>query len=74
MFLFGAMLTILYLFRAFDLVFLGEAKGLLAKEGSIVMVLCVASFALLSLLGGIFINYPNRVIQTMITQIMSGIR
>jgi proton-translocating NADH-quinone oxidoreductase chain N len=73
MFLFGAMMTILYLFRVFDLVFLGEAKGPLAKEGSTTMVLCVASFALLSLLGGIFINYPNRVIQTIITQIMSGI-
>ena len=74
MFLFGAMLTILYLFRVFDLVFLGEAKGPLAKEGSTTMVLCVASFALLSLLGGIFINYPNRMIQIIINQIMSGIR
>jgi proton-translocating NADH-quinone oxidoreductase chain N len=74
MFLFGAMMTILYLFRAFDMVFLGEIKGPPAKEGSTTMVLCVACFALLSLLGGIFINYPNRMIQTIINQIMSGIR
>jgi NADH:ubiquinone oxidoreductase subunit 5 (subunit L)/multisubunit Na+/H+ antiporter MnhA subunit len=74
MFLFGAMLTILYLFRAFDSVFMGEAKGHLAKEGSIVMVFCVASFAFLSLLGGLLINYPNHVIQTTVTQMMSGIR
>jgi len=74
MFLFGAMLTILYLFRAFDSVFMGEAKGHLAQEGSIVMVLCVASFAFLSLLGGFFINYPNHIIQTIVTQMMSGIR
>ncbi len=73
-FLFGAVLTILYLFRTFNLVFLGEIKNPSAREGSTVMVFCVASFALLSLLSGIFINYPNRVIQTTINQIMSSIR
>ncbi len=74
MFLFGAILTILYLFRAFDSVFMGEAKGILAKEGSVVMVLCVASFAFLSLIGGLLINYPNHIIQNIVTQMMSGTR
>lgn len=58
-FLLGAFLTILYLFRVFNLVFLGEARSSLAKEGSTVMVVSVAMLALLSLFGGIFINYPS---------------
>jgi formate hydrogenlyase subunit 3/multisubunit Na+/H+ antiporter MnhD subunit len=60
-FLFGALLTILYLFRVFNLVFMGERKdpSLSITEGSAMMVTCVAVFALLSLLGGIFIRFPN---------------
>jgi proton-translocating NADH-quinone oxidoreductase chain N len=60
-FLFGALLTILYLFRAFNLIFLGERKNpaLVVKEGSQLMLACVAIFALLSLLGGILIRFPN---------------
>ena len=59
LFLLGAFLTIIYLFRAFNLIFLGEAK-IRAKEGSVTMVACVAVLALLSLLGGIFIGYPAK--------------
>jgi proton-translocating NADH-quinone oxidoreductase chain N len=70
-FLFGAVLTILYLFRTFNLVFLGEVKTSSAREGSSVMVLCVALFAALSLLGGIFIGYPNQVLHTTTQQMMS---
>ncbi|MCX5699240.1 MAG: NADH-quinone oxidoreductase subunit L [Candidatus Omnitrophica bacterium] len=71
-FLFGALLTILYLFRAFNLVFLGERKNpsLSVKEGSPLMLICVASFALLSLLGGIFIAFPNQIAQITAQQIM----
>jgi len=60
-FLFGALLTILYLFRAFNLAFMGERKNpaLQISEGSQLMLICVAAFALLSLLGGIFIRFPN---------------
>ncbi|MFA6431355.1 MAG: NADH-quinone oxidoreductase subunit L [Candidatus Margulisiibacteriota bacterium] len=54
----GAFMTILYLTRLFSMIFLGEPKGLLVKEGSFLMVFCVALLAALSLLGGIFINYP----------------
>jgi len=70
-FLFGALLTILYLFRAFNMVFLGEIKDSSVSEGSWLMVLCVAIFAGLSLAGGIFINYPNTVIQTITQQLFS---
>ncbi len=53
----GAFMTIIYLFRVFNLVFLGEAK-VPAREGSVTMITCVAALAALSLIGGIFINYP----------------
>jgi formate hydrogenlyase subunit 3/multisubunit Na+/H+ antiporter MnhD subunit len=57
LFLAGAFLTIIYLFRVFNLVFLGEAK-VPAREGSVTMIACVAALAALSLIGGIFISYP----------------
>jgi NADH:ubiquinone oxidoreductase subunit 5 (subunit L)/multisubunit Na+/H+ antiporter MnhA subunit len=72
-FLSGAVMTILYLFRVFNLVFLGEAKTLLVNEGSISMVICATLLALLSLLGGIFIRYPNQIIN-IITQQIIGIK
>ena len=54
-FLVGAVLTILYLFRLFSMVFLGEAKSS-GREGSRVMVACVALLAVLALVSGIFIS------------------
>lgn len=57
-FIIGAFLTILYLFRVFNLVFLGEAKGKPAREGSMLMVLCVVFLAILSIGSGILANYP----------------
>jgi NADH:ubiquinone oxidoreductase subunit 5 (subunit L)/multisubunit Na+/H+ antiporter MnhA subunit len=72
-FLVGAVLTILYLFRAFNLVFLGEIKNTAAKEGSSLMVSCVALFAFLSLAGGILISYPNHIIQVIVQQ-TAGLR
>jgi len=57
-FIIGAFLTIIYLFRLFSLIFLGDAKGILAKEGSKSMIFCVALLAFLSLGSGILINYP----------------
>lgn len=70
-FLFGALLTILYLLRAFNMVFLGEIKNSSAKEGSLIMLLCVGLFAILSLAGGIFIQYPNAVVQEITRQLFS---
>lgn len=56
-FFFGAILTILYLFRLFNLVFLGDVKTP-GREGSPIMIFSVVILALLSLLGGVFISYP----------------
>ena len=55
-FLAGAMMTILYLFRIFNMIFLGEG-AIKAKEGSFTMVASVAILAALSLFAGIFIQY-----------------
>jgi NADH:ubiquinone oxidoreductase subunit 5 (subunit L)/multisubunit Na+/H+ antiporter MnhA subunit len=57
-FLAGAILTILYLFRVFSMVFLGAQKFPQVREGSARMVFCVVLFAVLSLAGGILIKYP----------------
>ena len=56
-FMAGAAMTILYLFRAFNLIFLGSASNH-AKEGSPVMVASVAILGTASLLCAIFIRYP----------------
>lgn len=74
MFLFGAFLTILYLFRTFNMVFLGEPKTTLAKEGSFVMVFSVALLAFLSLIGGILIRYPNEIVINVVKQMVIGPR
>jgi proton-translocating NADH-quinone oxidoreductase chain N len=57
-FLAGAFLTILYLLRLFNMVFMGEAHQVSPKEGSVSMVACVAALAVFSLIGGILVAYP----------------
>jgi len=57
-FLLAAIMTILYLFRVFNLVFLGEPHTALKKEASPVMVTSVALLGILSLLSGFLIYYP----------------
>jgi len=71
-FLLGAFLTILYLFRMFHLVFLGDAQIAGAKEGSLVMVLSVAMLAGLSLLAGIFISYPANFVKVIVAQMLGA--
>jgi len=71
-FMFGAVLTILYLFRLFSRVFLGEARGKQAAEGSPVMVACVVALAALSLAAGFLVGWPTQLAQTAITQ-MPGV-
>lgn len=73
-FLAGAFLTIIYLLRVFNLVFLGEEQTPLAKEDSPTMVLSVATLAILSILGGIFINPVFNFAQTITTQMLAVIR
>lgn len=69
-FLAGAMLTILYLFRIFNKIFLGSPKFAHSSEGSYAMVLSVALLALLSLAAGIYINYPAGFVQSAVKQMM----
>jgi proton-translocating NADH-quinone oxidoreductase chain N len=57
--LFAAVLTMLYLFRAFSAVFIGEAKSD-RKEGTRSMVFVVVLLAVLSLLAGFFVAYPTK--------------
>ncbi|MDP2906108.1 MAG: NADH-quinone oxidoreductase subunit L [Candidatus Omnitrophota bacterium] len=73
-FLLGAILTILYLYRAFSAVFLGELKISASREGSPVMVFCVALFAALSLAGGILVNYPGVLARYTAQQMLSWAR
>lgn len=70
-FIAGAVLTILYLFRVFTMVFMGEAKTHPVKEGSPVMVFCVALLAGLGLLGGILVQYPGSFVDATVRQ-MAG--
>jgi NADH:ubiquinone oxidoreductase subunit 5 (subunit L)/multisubunit Na+/H+ antiporter MnhA subunit len=72
-FMAGAVLTILYLFRLFSRVFLGEAKnGAPAHEKSMLMVACVAILAVLSLAGGLLAGWPLQLANTAILQ-MPGV-
>jgi len=57
LFLIGAFGTILYLFRVFNLVFMGEAKSDTPREGSPLMVGVVVFLGLFSLVSGLLINY-----------------
>ncbi len=58
-FLSGALMTILYLLRLFSRVFLGEARGAPASEGSPLMVASVVILAVLSLAGGFLAAWPG---------------
>lgn len=73
-FLVGAFMTIVYLMRVFNLVFLGEAKGAAAREGSPTMVGSVASLAALSLVAGILIYYPSLFLQSTMLQLPGVIK
>jgi NADH:ubiquinone oxidoreductase subunit 5 (subunit L)/multisubunit Na+/H+ antiporter MnhA subunit len=73
-FLAGAFLTILYLFRVFNLVFLGEARISQVKEGSAIMVVSVAILGVLSLLSGIFIYYPSKFVQITVWQMLGMVK
>lgn len=65
-FVFGAFLTILYLFRVFTKVFLGEPgeastarEGHPIHEGTREMVVSVAALAVLALLSGLLVRFPS---------------
>lgn len=69
-FLAGALLTILYLFRLFSKVFLGEPHGTLAQEKSRLMVSCVVVLAVLSLVGGLAVSWPSELARVAISQML----
>ena len=71
-FLAGAVLTLLYLFRVFNLVFLGDSKGPWEARGvhehSAGMVGSVCALAILSVLAGVFIQFPFDFVQSAVQQ------
>ena len=73
-FLLGAIMTIVYLFRAFNMVFLGEAKTQPVREGSPVMVISVASLAVLSLAAGFLVAWPSQFVMSAIQHLPGVIR
>ena len=72
-FMAGAVLTILYLFRLFSKVFLGEARGgVAAIEKTPLMVSVVVILAALSLAGGLLVSGPAALARAAI-QLMPGV-
>ncbi len=70
-FVLGALLTILYLFRVFLMVFFGDGKREeQPKEGSPVMVASVVSLGVLSLLSGVLIYFPFHFTEIIVKQMM----
>ncbi len=67
--LFTAVLTLFYLFRLFHAVFLGEQKLAIAEKTPS-MLFVVIVLAVLSLLAGIFINYPMQIANIATTEIL----
>ena len=66
--LFTAVLTMYYLLKAFSLVFLGEAKKP-APEKTVSMVTVVTVLAVASILAGIFVAYPMKLVNIATSQI-----
>jgi proton-translocating NADH-quinone oxidoreductase chain N len=79
-FVFGSFLTILYLFRVFAAVFLGEPAGGGAaaahapREGSRGMVVSVAALAALALASGLLVKYPAHLADTTAQEIVRASR
>ena len=69
-FLLGAVLTIVYLLRAFTTVFLGEPKRELKKEGTFGMIFCVALLAVLSLASGLLVQLPAGFVEALVQQLV----
>jgi formate hydrogenlyase subunit 3/multisubunit Na+/H+ antiporter MnhD subunit len=73
-FVVGAVMTILYLFRLFSMVFMGEEKIKTEGEGSPSMVGSVVFLAALSLLSGLFVAIPSGFVQNAIVAVAGGLR
>jgi len=68
-----AFMTIIYLFRVFNLIFLGKIN-IEAKEGSSIMVGSVVGLAVLSLAAGILIYYPYKFAQVATWQMLGALK
>ncbi|MDO4581034.1 MAG: NADH-quinone oxidoreductase subunit L [Bacillota bacterium] len=68
-FIFGAVLTVVYLLRVFVKVFFGPVSHPDIREGSWEMVFSVALLGVLSLAFGIFINLPSKLVSFIIESI-----
>jgi formate hydrogenlyase subunit 3/multisubunit Na+/H+ antiporter MnhD subunit len=73
-FLFGTVLTIVYLLRLFVKVFLGEARMNNVRENSFSMLFSVVLLAGLSIAGGVFISYPSGMVQSIVQKMAVMIR
>jgi formate hydrogenlyase subunit 3/multisubunit Na+/H+ antiporter MnhD subunit len=73
-FLVGAFMTIIYLFRLFTSVFFGEAKIQVAGEGSRGMVGSVVLLAVFSLASGLLVNFPSVFVQKAVLEMLGGAR
>ena len=77
-FVLGAVMTVIYLFRVFLLVFLKPVPATdgqtLPVEGSSTMVFSVAALAVMSILGGLLISYPGAFVQTAVQQMLGVVR
>jgi NADH:ubiquinone oxidoreductase subunit 5 (subunit L)/multisubunit Na+/H+ antiporter MnhA subunit len=71
-FLAGAFLTILYLFRLFNAIFLSSPRMVPAGEGSRLMVACVALLAGLSLACGLWIAPSSQLAQAAVRQMLGA--
>ncbi len=78
-FLLGALLTVVYLFRLYVRVFLGDYRGAghevvagPAREGSVLMVACVCLLAFLSLAGGILVRAPAAYLAGAVRLVVGG--
>jgi len=76
-FVLGAVFTILYLMRAYNRVFLGEYagdSGEMPREGSKIMVGSVASLTLLSIIAGLAINWPGKLAEIAVFQMLGAVK
>jgi NADH:ubiquinone oxidoreductase subunit 5 (subunit L)/multisubunit Na+/H+ antiporter MnhA subunit len=73
-FVFGAVLTLVYLLRVYNRVFLGAPRGKTPSEGSRTMVYAVASLALLSLVSGIAIHWPGMLAESAVVQLLGNVK
>ena len=67
-------MTVLYLIRLFNLVFMGEPHAGLVKEGSRTMLMSVLALGVLSLVSGIIVYYPFKVVQAGVLNLAGLVR